>query len=73
MYEHIKNQNDRLRAQLDDIFVERKSQEDQIHGIESQLARDEPDGRDEAERTWPGAEERVREPAEREQGAHAGH
>lgn len=30
MFEHIKMQNDRWRSQLDEIFIERKSQEEQI-------------------------------------------
>jgi len=37
MYEHIKIQNDKFKVQLDDLFIERKSQEDQIQAIESQL------------------------------------
>jgi len=37
MYEHIKIQNDKFKIQLDDLFIERKSQEDQIQAIESQL------------------------------------
>jgi len=37
MYEHIKNQNDKFKAQLDDLFIERKTQEEQIQAIESQL------------------------------------
>ncbi|KRX09335.1 hypothetical protein PPERSA_09219 [Pseudocohnilembus persalinus] len=37
MYEHIKIQNDRWRNQLDEIFIERKNQEEQIQQIENQL------------------------------------
>lgn len=37
MYEHIKTQNDKFKAQLDDLFIERKTQEEQIQAIESQL------------------------------------
>jgi len=37
MYEHIKIQNDKFKVQLDDLFIERKSQEDQIQAIEAQL------------------------------------
>lgn len=37
MYEHVKTQNDKFRAQLDDLFIERKSQEEQIQAIEGQL------------------------------------
>lgn len=37
MYEHVKIQNDKLKAQLDDLFIERKSQEEQIQAIEGQL------------------------------------
>jgi len=37
MYEHIKTQNDKFKVQLDDLFIERKSQEEQINAIEAQL------------------------------------
>ncbi|KAM3138162.1 hypothetical protein pb186bvf_009835 [Paramecium bursaria] len=37
IHERIKIQNDRQRSQLDDIFIERKQQEDQITQIEQKL------------------------------------
>ncbi|EGR30620.1 intraflagellar transport protein, putative [Ichthyophthirius multifiliis] len=37
MYEHIKFQNQRQAEQLDEIFIERKNQEEQIMQIEQQL------------------------------------
>lgn len=37
IYMHIKHQNDRYRHQLDELFVERKTQEDQITNIDQEL------------------------------------
>jgi len=37
IYQQIKRQNDRYRHQLDELFVERKTQDDQIQKIEQEL------------------------------------
>ena len=38
MFEHVKFQNDRQKAVLDELFLERKGMEDQITRAESEIA-----------------------------------
>lgn len=36
-YTHVKNQNDKLKADLDEIFIERKKLEEEVESIRNEL------------------------------------